>query len=225
MAGLRAITRFLVFVIVLFVFATGYISYLVFERQGALRQVSRDNVIWPTRPATTEFAGLEQRVSAFANPEMRVDRDEIQLRFDIIVNRYNILQSTNLQDFLRSTPENRAIISDLDRVLKAAQPIIERLNEPGAVSRLLQVLSPMDQELARLAASANNWGSDRVTEEQYQLIRLHWLFSSIAVGLIACGLTLVGLLIWHNRGLQVAHVELRSLAAELKSSAEELAAA
>jgi len=225
MAGLRAITRFLVAVIVLFVFAAGYISYLVFERQEALRLVSRDNVIWPTSQATTEFARLEQRVSAFSNPETDVDRDEIQLRFDIVVNRYNILQSFNLQDFLRSTPANQAIIADLGNVLNAAQPIIDRLSEPGAVSRLLKLLSPMDQKLARLAASANNWGSDRVAEEQSQLIRLHWFFSSVALGLIACGLTLVGLLIWHNRRLQVAHMELSSLAAELKISTVELATA
>jgi diguanylate cyclase (GGDEF)-like protein len=225
MPGLRAITRLLVAVVALFLFGALYISYLIFERQGALREVSQDNVIWPTSQATTEFTRLEQRISAFANPEMGVGRDEIQLRFDIIVNRYNILNSLNLHEFLRSNPSDQAIVDDLGSLLKAAQPVVDHIEEPGEVSRLLQILSPMDQELARLAASANNWGSDRVTEQQSQLIRLHWIFSSIALGLIGCGMTLVVLLVWHNRRLQSAHLELHSLTIELKTSAVELASA
>jgi diguanylate cyclase (GGDEF)-like protein len=225
MPGLRAITSLLVTVVVLFLFSALYISYLIFERQQALRQVSEDNVIWPTSQATTEFARLEQRISAFANPDMGVGPDEIRLRFDIIVNRYNILSSMNLRDFLRSNSADQAIVDDLGNLLKAAQPLIDHIDQPGVGWRLLQLISPMDQKLARLAASANSWGSDRVSEQQSQLIRLHWIFSSIALGLIACGMSLVGLLVWHNRRLQFAHIELHSLTGELTTSSAELASA
>src|SRR5262249_28140947 len=225
MRGFRAITRLLACVVALFFFGALYISYLVFDRQEALRKVSEDNVIWPTSQATTEFTRLEQRISAFDDPGMAVTREEVQLRFDIVVNRYNILNSLNLQEFLRSNNADRAIVEDLGTVLKTARPLLDHLDDPGAVSRLLQLLSPMDQELARLAASANNWGSERISEQQSQLIHLHWIFSSIALGLIACGIMLVALLVWHNRRLQIAHFELRALTGELKMSAGELTAA
>src|SRR4051794_29609443 len=169
MPRLRAITRLLGTVIALFLLGALYISYLIFQRQEALKEVSQDNVIWPTSQAITEFTRLEQRITAFASAELGVDQDEIQLRFDIIVNRYNILNSSNLQGFLRENPADQVIVDDLGKLLKSAQPIIGRIREPGAVSDLLQLLSPMDQKLARLAASANSWGSDRVSEQQSEL--------------------------------------------------------
>src|SRR5438445_11660912 len=147
MPGSRAITRLLVTVVALFLFGALYISYLIFERQEALREVSQDNAIWPTSQATTEFTRLEQRISAFANPEMGVGPDEIQLRFDIIVNRYNILSSANLREFLGSNPADQAIVDDLGNLLRVAKLVVDHIDQPGAVSYLLQLLSPMDQEL------------------------------------------------------------------------------
>ena len=60
---------------------------LVVERQDALEQVSRYNVAWLVSQAATEYARLEQRVSAFGMPGGGVTADEVQLRFDIIINR------------------------------------------------------------------------------------------------------------------------------------------
>jgi diguanylate cyclase (GGDEF)-like protein len=225
MPGLRAATRVLVAVVAAFFFGAVYISYLIFERQEVLREVSADNVIWPTAQATTEFARLEQRISAFSNPGGSVGADEVKLRLDIVVNRYHVLSSQNMKGFLAANPADQAIVDDLGCVLRAAEPLAEHLDEPGAPSQLLKLLAPMDQELARLAASANNWGSDRISEQQSLLIHLHWIFSSIALGLIACGMALVGLLVWHNRRLQSAHVAQRALSEELTASSKELATA
>ena len=47
---------------------------------------------------------------------------------------------------------------------------------------------------------------------------LHWLFSALAVGLIVCGVALIVLLIWHNRLLQRAHVELNRAKLDLEAA-------
>ena len=80
------------------------------------------------------------------------------------------------------------------------------------------LLQPLDAKLARLAAAANRSGGDRVADDQRQLMMLHWLFSALAVGLIVCGVALIVLLIWHNRLLQRAHVDLNRAHADLAAA-------
>jgi diguanylate cyclase (GGDEF)-like protein len=90
---------------------------------------------------------------------------------------------------------------------------------------VLQRFAPLGPKLARLAAAANLFGGERVTEDQQQLIRLHLLFSALAAGLILCGIALIVLLLWHNKLLGRAHGRLHLLAGDLQRTAGELAAA
>ena len=83
---------------------------------------------------------------------------------------------------------------------------------------MLNLLQPLNSKLARLAAAANRSGGDRVADDQRQLMLLHWLFSALAVGLIVCGVALIMLLIWHNRLLQRAHVDLNHAHADLAAA-------
>jgi diguanylate cyclase (GGDEF)-like protein len=216
MSTLRRVKLLLAAVIVFFVAAAAYISTLVIDRQQALEQVSRYNVAWLVGQAATEYARLEQRLSAYGWPDSPVSIDEVELRFDIILNRLNLLRSGDVEEFLASDPEHRATVHDLGEVAAAAQPLIGALDEPGNVRKLLALLTPLDGRLARLAAAANRFGGDRASEDQRQLIVLHWQFSALAAGLIACGIVLITLLIWHNRLLRRAHRELHELAAGIR---------
>ena len=218
MTTLQKIKALLAVVIVLFVTAAIYISALVIERQDALKQVSRYNVAWLVSQATTEYARLEQRISAFAIPGSGVTEDEVQLRLDIVANRIKLLEHGEVEDLISQDDEYRATVEGLRRVVDAAQPLVDRIAEPGSVAALLNLLQPLDSKLARLAAAANRSGGDRVADDQRQLMTLHWLFSALAVGLIICGVALIVLLIWHNRLLQRAHVDLNHAHVDLEAA-------
>lgn len=56
-------------------------------------------------------------------------------------------------------------------------------------------------------------------------LRMHWLFSGLAYGLIVSGIALVALLLWHNRLLQRAHREMHKLTSDLQRTTADLAAA
>jgi diguanylate cyclase (GGDEF)-like protein len=143
-----------------------------------------------------------------------VTKDEVELRFDIIVNRLNLLAIGDVEEFLSTDPEHQQVIRDLSQVIAAAQPLVQSLDKPGNVRKLLDILKPLDGRLARLAAAANRFGGDRVAHDQRQLITLHWEFSALAAGLILCGVALIALLFWHNTLLSRAHGEVRQLADE-----------
>jgi diguanylate cyclase (GGDEF)-like protein len=224
MPNLRLIKVLLGIVIALFIAATVYISMLVIERQKALQQVSRYNVAWLVSQATTEYARLEQRVSAFGLPGSKVSKDEVTLRFDIVFNRLGLLQTGEVEEFVNLDPEYSETIEALADALSSAQSYLADI-KPSDAPRLLQILLPLDSRLARLAAAANRIGGDRVVEDQRQLLTLHWILSSLSGGLILCGIALIALLMWHNRLLQHAHRNMRILAGDLQSTSENLAVA
>jgi diguanylate cyclase (GGDEF)-like protein len=225
MSTLLKLKFLLVAVIACFVAAAIYISVLVVERQEALEHVSRYNVAWLVSQATTEYARLEQRISEFGLPGSDVNKDEVELRFDIIVNRLNLLAIGDVEEFLQTDPEHQQVIRDLSQTIAAAQPLVQSLDTPGNVLKLLDILKPLDGKLARLAAAANRFGGDRVAHDQRQLIALHWEFSALAGGLIVCGVALIALLFWHNTLLSRAHGELRQLADGMRTQNDRFDAA
>ena len=171
MASLQRIKLVLACIMALLVVAAAYVSALVRERQGALAEVSRYNVVWPTSQATTEFARLEQRLSAFASSDPTVDLDELQLRFDILVNSTRSCRAAMSRTFIGPRGSAAPVITgNFRELIERARPLIAGVAEPGAAKRLVSLMTPMDQQLGRLAAAANTWDSDGVTNDNQQLV-------------------------------------------------------
>ena len=207
--SLRTLKLVLAVVIAGFIVSAAYISILIVERQQVLRSVARYNTPWHAAQAVHEFTRLEQRLSAFAAKDPTVDKDEVGLRYDIVVSRTDLLSAGDFRDFLYSSMEWLETVQELDRVLREIEPLISDLGAPGAAMAALKKLEPLETRLASLAAAANHYGGQRAEHDQQDLIRLHWMFSSLAAGLIVFGLVLLALLGWHNRLLEKAHSELR----------------
>ena len=199
-----------------------YVSTLTAERHDALRRVSRYNMTWLASQAGTEFVRLEQRVAAAGIAGSKSDADEVQLRLDILANRLNLVDQGDFADFAGSDPAIVATVRMLSDAIKAMQPLVDHLSEPGTVLKALELLQPLDSRLAQMAASANRFGGERVAEDQRELLRLHYTFSVMVAGLLLCGFFLVGLLGWHNQLLERARAKLHKLAEDLGLASGEL---
>ena len=171
---LQVIKAFLAISIVIFTMAGIGVSFAVYEQQKALREVSRYNMVWAVSQAVAEFYRFEQRVAAFAAG--RTDRDEVDLRFQILRNRLGILRHGEVSDFTRSRPEERETVDDFERLLGQLSPMVEAIEAPGMIARILDALQPFESKLARLAAAANEYGSDLTASDQQWLLLLHWVF-------------------------------------------------
>jgi signal transduction histidine kinase/ActR/RegA family two-component response regulator/HPt (histidine-containing phosphotransfer) domain-containing protein len=189
-------------------------TWVLIERQQALQEAWRYDIIWSTSQAVSELARLEQRIAATTVPGSGVDRDEVQLRLDVLTNRVGLFQSRigAVEELIRSDPEFRETIDRLAGAIAAAQPLVDVLDRPGSVAQLLELFSPLDASLARLASAAQARIADRIAEGQRQLDRLHWIFSALLSAILLCSLALVVLLLWNNRLLQQAHREVGVLA-------------
>ena len=199
-----------------------YVSTLTAERHDALRRVSRYNMTWLASQAGTEFERLEQRIAAAGIPGSKVDADEVQLRLDILANRLNLVDQGDFAEFASRNPDIVDTVAMLSDAIKAVQPLVDHIDQPGNIIKALNILRPLDSRLAEMAAVANRFGGERVAEDQRELLRLHYTFSVMVAGLLLCGFFLVGLLGWHNQLLERARSTLHKLAEDLRLASGEL---
>ena len=223
--SLRTFKLTLAVIVGCFILSATYISYLIIERQNALQEVSRYNTAWLASQAVSEFTRLQQSISAFGLLDPGSGKEDIELRVSILLNRAKLFTSGEFQVFVEQDPEREETVRALNEALASVKPILNRIEQPGAVQQALSLLKPINTRLSGLASAANRYGADRVAEDQHELVRLHWLFSALAGGLIVLGIILIGFLGWHNRLLERAHRELHKREIELRSQNERFDAA
>jgi signal transduction histidine kinase/CheY-like chemotaxis protein len=172
--------------------------------------------------AAMETARLTAIAGAYTVGDNSVDRDDVQLRLDILVNQVQLLDKGAAGEFVRGNPELAAVVADFMTTIAAAQPLVDRLDRGDAGKKLVALLLPLNAKIPTIAAAAYVMAGNQVERDLSKLNRLHWTFSAILMGLIACSLGLIGTLIWNNRLLQHAHREVQDLVADLRRTGEEL---
>jgi diguanylate cyclase (GGDEF)-like protein len=223
---LRAVQFIAIALMAFFLFAAVYTSSLIGERQQTIQQTARYNIAWLASQASVEVARLVQAINAFGVPRSGVDHEEVQLRLDIVQNRLKLMKGGEFDEFVSRDRERQEIVSELAAGIEAAQPLIDSLaTQPQNVLRLMRLLTPLDRRLSKLAAAANVDGGARVDDDQQTLLRLHWTFSMLIVGLIACGLLLMAMMFWNFKVLRRTNGELQSIAAHLETTKVDLEAA
>ena len=78
--------------------------------------------------------------------------------------------------------------------VRAVEPIIASAGPGLDVHRPLLILEPLEKELIGIASEANRYGAELIAADQRELARLHQRLSGAVIGLIVCGLSLVGML-------------------------------
>jgi two-component system, cell cycle sensor histidine kinase PleC len=222
---LRVIKAVLGVSLVVFTVAGVSVSSMVSDREKALREVARYNTVWAVSQATGEFQRFIARVAAYAVPGSGVDKDEVQLRFDILNNRLDIFSRGDVKEFTDSKPEQRETVEGFSRFLAEIDPLVQNIDAPGSVLRILNLARPLEGKLAHMAASANAYGGDQANADQHRLLELHWMFSGIAAALVVCGLAFIVLLFLQNRLLTTAYERMRILAEDLHAAKNEADAA
>jgi signal transduction histidine kinase len=222
---LRIIKAVLGISLVVFTVAGVSVSTAVSDREKALREVARYNTVWAVSQATSEFQRFVARVAAYAVPGSGVNKDEVQLRFDILNNRLDIFSRGDVQEFTEAKPEQRETVEGFARMLAEIDPLVEKIDAPGNVLRILELARPFEGKLAHMSASANSYGGDQANADQRRLLELHWMFSAIAAALAVCGLAFIVLLFLQNRLLTKAYERMRVLAEDLHAAKNEADAA
>jgi diguanylate cyclase (GGDEF)-like protein len=223
LVAFRSLKVILIAAISVLAVAAVYLSVLIFERQKMLAEVSRYNVAWSASQGVNEFLRLRQRISDLAAG--KGSKEEVQLRFDILVNRLNLFESGEFRPFVLENAQRQATVEELSKFLRRGEPLINDVERPSVAQALLAAMTSLEADLIGLAAEANTDGGEQVALDQQQLLQLHWTFSAVAWGLVLCTFVVIVLLMWQNRLLTRTHERLHTLNEELRSKSEDLASA
>lgn len=205
-------------ILIALVSAAIYVSVLIVERQQIIRQTARYNVTWLASQAAFEIVRFEEVAAAVVLPASGVTPDDVDLRYQILLNRLGLMTSGEFEEFVAQDPERRQVVAELGQVLADIAPLVENIREGDNAARIRALLGPLDKKLAGLAASANRVSGETVDADQHNLLRLHWIFSGLIVALVAVGLILMLLLYRRHVQLDRAHKALNALAGVLEEA-------
>lgn len=210
-------------IICCFVLATGYIAFVIAERQTALQKFARYNDSWAVSQTVAEYLRLQNKLAVFALNPGRVDRDELQLRLDIMLSRLELLKQGNLGAFINEKQQWRDLVTRLDAVLARLEQQINSLNSSD-VPDLLAAMSALDAPMTTLASSSVAYDVNLIDTAHEDVRKLHIVYTALAGGLILCGIALVILLLRQNDLLNRAQKSMRGLTDDLRAATLELQA-
>lgn len=213
--------RILTAIILLLFLVTGYITYLVHERQIELQKLTRYTDSWSVSQIVSEYMRLEARLSAMGLEVKGSDHDEVRLRLEIMMSQIALLQQGDLGKFIGKDPHRKAIVDRLIDILDRLDKQLDTMST-AQLKLMLQEMSTLDGPLTSLASTslAQDFNLVNLTHDKIQ--NLYYIYSAISILLIILCITLGLLMLKQNNTLRRAHVRMKLLATDLQASKEKL---
>ncbi|HBM2917583.1 TPA: EAL domain-containing protein [Klebsiella michiganensis] len=213
--------RILTAIILSLFIVTGYITYLVHERQSELQKLTRYTDSWSVSQIVSEYMRLEARLSAMGLGVRGSDHDEVRLRLEIMMSQIALLQQGDLGKFIGKDPHRKAIVNSLIDLLDRLDKQLDTMTT-AQLKLMLQEMSTLDGPLTSLASTslAQDFNLVNLTHDKIQ--NLYYIYSAISILLIVLCITLGLLMLKQNNTLRRAHVRMKLLATDLQASKEKL---
>ena len=213
--------RILTAIILSLFIVTGYITYLVHERQSELQKLTRYTDSWSVSQIVSEYMRLEARLSAMGLEVKGSDHDEVRLRLEIMMSQIALLQQGDLGKFIGKDPHRKAIVNSLIDLLGRLDKQLDTMTT-AQLKLMLQEMSTLDGPLTSLASTslAQDFNLVNLTHDKIQ--NLYYIYSAISILLIVLCITLGLLMLKQNNTLRRAHVRMKLLATDLQASKEKL---
>ncbi|MCZ9450275.1 EAL domain-containing protein [Klebsiella michiganensis] len=213
--------RILTAIILSLFIVTGYITYLVHERQSELQKLARYTDSWSVSQIVSEYMRLEARLSAMGLGVKGSDHDEVRLRLEIMMSQIALLQQGDLGKFIGKDPHRKAIVNSLIDLLGRLDKQLDTMTT-AQLKLMLQEMSTLDGPLTSLASTslAQDFNLVNLTHDKIQ--NLYYIYSAISILLIVLCITLGLLMLKQNNTLRRAHVRMKLLATDLQASKEKL---
>lgn len=122
---------------------TGYITYLVHERQSELQKLTRYTDSWSVAQIVSEYMRLESSLGAFALGVESADRDQVLLRLDIMLSQIELLQQGELRNFIHKDAGRQATVDTLFAILQQLDSGLDKMT-PAQIKTVLGKMREID---------------------------------------------------------------------------------
>jgi PAS domain-containing protein len=209
-------------VLLLFAVSAAYTSFLTIQQDTTVNRLASYDNAFDAGQGAVELLRLQASVGAFALGRPDASTDSVELRFEVLQNRLDILNRPSFLRFISGHVETDGIIEALTQTVGAINGLIPKLGQPGVADQIIDLLAPLDAGMTRLGAVTSTLVSDQITLDQHRLRRLHFISSAVNFGLIAIGVLLIILLLRDNRLMLGANGRLTALADDLRRTSAAL---
>lgn len=197
-------------------------------RQDNLTQTLREDTSWVVYKLDRDAVQLLNQFLNAARGSVAPDaQDELDLGFELLYSRINLLNEGEVSALLNSIEPARQLLDDIQQQLDVLDPMIEP-NENldrlpiAALETELQTLTRLTE---RLVITINGYLAESATEERSQLSLLYKLLMSLIVAMSLAALMVVAFLVREMRESATARSEQEQLSRQLEVTAEQAQAA
>ncbi|WP_337015659.1 putative bifunctional diguanylate cyclase/phosphodiesterase [Leclercia sp. AS011] len=207
--------------IIFFLFiSTGYISFLVHERQQELQKLTHYTDSWSAAQLVSEYYRFESVLGLYSIDDT-LSIDDVRLRLDIMLSQSDLTKEGDLGRYIESNKAHRELAEQLETILKYLDVHLEKM-ERSELETYLKTMHTLDAPLSRLSSGALDKDVNSISSANLKIQTLYYIYSATSVLLIILSAILGALIFYQNRNIQKAHLQVTSLAEELQTSKEQL---
>ncbi|WP_279061063.1 putative bifunctional diguanylate cyclase/phosphodiesterase [Lelliottia amnigena] len=207
--------------IIFFLFiSTGYISYLVHERQQELQKLTHYASSWSAVQLVSEYYRFESWLGLYTIDET-MTLDDVRLHLDIMLSQSDLMKEGDLGHYIDSNKTLHDVAIKLENTLNYLDVHLEKMNR-SELQAYLKEMYALDAPLSRLSSGALNKDVNLINNANSKIQTLYTIYSATSVLLIILSAILGVLIFYQNRNILKAHLQVKSLAEELQESKEKL---
>lgn len=208
--------------IIFFLFiSTGYISFLVHERQQELQKLTHYTDSWSAAQLVSEFYRFESTLGLYAYGIDALTIDDVRLRLDIMLSQSGLMKEGDLGRYIASNKAHHELAVNIENILKDLDANLEKMDRSELQTYLIQ-MHLLDAPLSRLSSSALDNDINSINKANLKIQTLYYIYSAASLLLIILSGILGVLIFFQNRNILTAHLQVKSLAEELQKSKEKL---
>lgn len=200
--------------------STGYISFLVHERQQELQKLTHYTDSWSAAQLVSEYYRFESSLGLYTIDDT-MPLDAVRLRLDIMLSQSALLKEGDLGHYIDSNKPHHLLAVKLEEILDYLDANLEKMDRPE-LQAYLKKMHALDTPLGRLSSGALNKDVNSINNANLKIQTLYYIYSATSVLLIILSAILGVLIFYQNRNILKAHLQVKSLAEELQKSKEKL---
>ena len=213
--------RILVGIIFSLFITTGYIAFLVYDRQQELQKLTHYTESWSVAQLVSEYYRFESWLGLYATDSDDVTIDQVRMRLEIMLSQNDLFKEGDLGHYIKNVQAHHDLALSLEKILTYLDANLEKMSHSD-VKTYLHTMHLLDAPLSQLSSSALTKDISTINSSNHKIQTLYYIYSALSLLLIILSIILGFLTIYQNKNILKAHRQVESLAEELQLSKETL---
>lgn len=209
--------------IICFLFiSTGYISFLVHERQQELQKLTHYAAAWSAAQIVSEYYRLESMLGIYSIDETMLV-DDVRMRLDLMLSQSDLMKEGDLRSYIESNKSQHTLALQLEKTLEYLDMHLEKMDR-SEIQEYLKKMQTLNAQLGRLSSGALDKDINSINDANLKIKTLYYIYSATSLLLIIMSAILGVLVFYQKRNILKTHLQVQNLADALQDSKEKLQA-